>query len=103
MALYNGRKNNTFMNGLPEPMPEFLQARPPRYHHFVLLVWEERDAEGQHAAWRFSLQDSQKEERIGFKNLDELVAFLERWIQIPQEAESHSAEDKNKKTKGRLP
>ena len=31
--------------------------------------------------WRFSLQDSQKEERIGFKNLNELVAFLERWME----------------------
>jgi hypothetical protein len=53
---------------------------PPRYHHFVLLVWEERGADGRHAAWRFSLQDSQKEARIGFKNLEELTVFLEGWM-----------------------
>jgi len=53
---------------------------PPRYRHFVLRLWEERDAEGRHEAWRFSLQDSQKEARIGFKNLEELVSFLEQWM-----------------------
>ncbi|MBE7534660.1 MAG: hypothetical protein HS124_02880 [Anaerolineales bacterium] len=61
-------------------MPNFLTARPPHYRHFVLLVWEERGADGVHAAWRFSLQDSQKEERIGFKDLNELTAFLEKWM-----------------------
>ncbi|WKZ47914.1 MAG: hypothetical protein QY306_00940 [Anaerolineales bacterium] len=53
---------------------------PPRYRHFVLRLWEERDAKGRHAVWRFSLQDSQKEARIGFKNLEELVSFLEQWM-----------------------
>jgi len=81
-------------------MPVLLETRPPRYHHFVLLVWEERDADGQHVTWRFSLQDSQKEARIGFKNLNDLTAFLERWIQTPQEAEYSNAEDENKKIKG---
>ena len=66
-------------------MPNFLQSRPPQYRHFVLLVWEERGADGQHEAWRLSLQDSQKEERIGFKNLDELTAFLERWMKSSSE------------------
>jgi hypothetical protein len=61
-------------------MPNLTHLRPPRYHHFVLLVWEERSADGQHEAWRFSLQDSQKQERIGLKNLDELTAFLEGWM-----------------------
>ena len=54
--------------------------RPPVYHHFILLVWEERGADGQHVAWRFSLQDSRKEARIGFKNLQELTAYLEKWM-----------------------
>lgn len=66
-------------------MPNFLQARPPRYRHFVLLVWEERGADGQHEAWRFSLQDSQKEAHIGFKNLQELTAFLEKWMKDSSE------------------
>ena len=55
-------------------------ARSPVYHHFVLLVWEERDSEGRHVTWRFSLQDSQKEARIGFKDVDELKAYLESWM-----------------------
>jgi hypothetical protein len=66
-------------------MTEISQTRPPQYHHFVLLVWEERDVHGQHVTWRFSLQDSQKEARIGFKNLDELTTFLERWMESSSE------------------
>ncbi len=66
---------------------------PPRYRHFVLRLWEERDAEGRHAVWRFSLQDSQKEARIGFKNLEELVAFLEQWMK--DSSENNSAEKEN--------
>jgi len=69
-------------------MPNFSQARPPRYHHFVLLLWEERGADGQHAAWRFSLQDSQKEARSGFKNLEEVVVFLEQWMKSSSEINS---------------
>ena len=69
-------------------MTDFPQARPPRYHHFVLLVWEERDADGQHQTWRFSLQDSQKEARIGFRNLEELTGFLERWMNSSSEDNS---------------
>lgn len=69
-------------------MPDISQTRPPQYRHFVLLVWEERGADGQHEAWRFSLQDSQKEECIGFKNLDELTAFLERWMKSSSENNS---------------
>lgn len=71
-------------------MPTLLQARPPHYRHFILRVWEERGADGQHEAWRFSLQDSQKEARIGFKNLEELTAFLESWMK-------DSSEDSSKK------
>ena len=64
-------------------MPKSLETRPPKYHHFVLLVWDERDLSGRHLTWRFSLQDLQKEERVGLKNLDELTTFLERWLENP--------------------
>ncbi len=67
-------------------MPNISQTRPPQYHHFVLLVWEERGADGQHEAWRFSLQDSQKEARIGFKSLNELTTFLETWMKDSSES-----------------
>ena len=69
-------------------MPNVTQARPPRYHHFILLVWEERDADGRHVTWRFSLQDSQKEARTGFKNLAELTVFLDRWMKSASEINS---------------
>lgn len=69
-------------------MPDFSQARPPHYHHFILLLWEERGADGQHVTWRFSLQDSQKEARIGFKNLEELTTFLEGWMKDSSEDDS---------------
>jgi len=73
-------------------MNEISQTRPPQYHHFILLVWEERDADGQHLTWRFSLQDSQKEERIGFKNFEELTVFLESWMKSSSEADSNKKE-----------
>jgi len=66
-------------------MPDALETNLPRYHHFVLLLWEERDATGMHVTWRFSLQDSQKEERIGFKSMKELSAYLNKWMEIPSE------------------
>lgn len=66
---------------MPVPSP----SRPPVYRHFILLVWEECDAEGRHLVWRFSLQDSQKEMRIGFKDLDELKSFLKKWMEKPSE------------------
>ena len=47
---------------------------------------------GRHLAWRFSLQDSQKETRIGFKNLEELKAFLERWMKDPSEGDTNQKE-----------
>jgi hypothetical protein len=73
-------------------MSDLSETRRPVYHHFVLLVWEERAAEGSHMAWRFSLQDSQQEARIGFKNLDELITFLERWMEFRSEDDSNKKE-----------
>ena len=66
-------------------MTNISNSCPPRYHHFVLLLWEERDANGRLVTWRMSLQDSQKEARIGFKNLEELTKFLEAWIKDSSE------------------
>ncbi len=77
-------------------MPNISQTRPPQYHHFVLLVWEERGVDGQHEAWRLSLQDSQKEARIGFKNLDELTAFLETWMKESSESNGNLLKEMTK-------
>ncbi len=78
-------------------MPNPTHLRSPVYHHFVLLLWEERSADGQHETWRFSLQDSQKEERIGFKNLEELTAFLESWMKSSSEDNSKVLSPKENK------
>ncbi len=61
-------------------MPALNAPHPPVYHHFVLLVWQERDLDGRHSAWRFSLLDSKKEVRIGFKDFDEMAAYLHGWL-----------------------
>ena len=49
-----------------------------------------------HAAWRLSLQDSQKEARIGFKNLEELTAFLEKWMKASSNLDSNQLQPKEK-------
>jgi hypothetical protein len=67
-------------------MPVLTALRPPVYRHFVLLVWEERDSDGNRLAWRFSLQDSQQEARVGFGNLEELKTYLEQWLEAPRPA-----------------
>ena len=59
------------------PIPE----RPFRYHHFILSIWEERDDNGRRLTWGFRLQDVQTEGRVGFKNLEELMKYLQDWIE----------------------
>ena len=56
------------------------------YHSFVLTLW--RESEGLPNAppvWRISLQDPHTSERRGFKDLVELVRFLEGWTAVPSE------------------
>jgi hypothetical protein len=56
--------------------------RPSRYHIFVLSLWEEGgDYPGDSSKWRFSLENARKAERKGFKDLEELTAYLETWTQ----------------------
>jgi hypothetical protein len=50
----------------------------PRYQSYLLRCWEVRSQQpNQPATWRFSLQDPQTEQKRGFADLDELVAFLQ--------------------------
>jgi enamine deaminase RidA (YjgF/YER057c/UK114 family) len=56
-----------------------------RYHLFVLTMWQaRRDNSGLPAAWRFSLADPRTEERRGFAGLDQVMRYLEDWIQTLQ-------------------
>ena len=52
--------------------------KPPRYHIFLLTLWEERSQDlAKAAVWRFRLEIPRSGERRGFATLEELMAFLE--------------------------
>lgn len=51
----------------------------PCYGAYLLRYWEVRsDRPGQPSTWRFSLQKAGTEERHAFRDLEALVAYLER-------------------------
>jgi hypothetical protein len=54
-------------------------SRPPRYHTFLLTLWEERSQDA-HApdVWRFRLEDPRTGQQRGFANLEALMAALEQ-------------------------
>ena len=50
----------------------------PRYQSYLLRCWEVRSRQpDQPAAWRYSLQDPQTEQKHGFADLEALVIFLQ--------------------------
>lgn len=52
--------------------------QPPRYHSYMLRMWEERSAEYEDGAhWRFQLEDPHTGRRHGFNDLPGLVAYLQ--------------------------
>lgn len=52
------------------------------YRTFLFSMWEEVDSRllG-HSIWRFSLLNPTTAQRIGFKNLEELMRFLQQQIE----------------------
>ncbi len=58
-----------------------LGPQPIRYHLMVLGLWLEHN-EGL-PVWRFSLENPLTDERVGFLNLADLMAGLERWMHDP--------------------
>jgi hypothetical protein len=48
------------------------------YRTFVLRFWQEPQSIAQSSPWRFSLEDAETKARYGFRNVGELVNFLER-------------------------
>lgn len=51
---------------------------PDKRFVYVLIGWQERPASPERpAVWRFSLEDTRADQRLGFGSLDELTAFLE--------------------------
>jgi hypothetical protein len=53
-------------------------SKPPvRYMAFLLRAWqEESNPSGKQSIWRFSLQDTENRQRVGFDNLGAMVNFL---------------------------
>jgi len=51
---------------------------PPRYHTFLLTLWEERSQDlALSTVWRFRLASPRTGEQSGFATWEELTAFLE--------------------------
>lgn len=60
--------------------------RPFRHHSFILSLWVEGAAlPNAPPVWRYSLEDPHSVQRRGFKDLAELVRFLEEWTAVPPE------------------
>lgn len=66
--------------------------RPLRYHSFILTFWLET---ADPPSWRISLEDPHTAVRRGFKEMQELVQFLEAWTAVPPSPEQPD-EEKNK-------
>ena len=66
-----------------------MAKRPLQYHSFILtLLTEGRELPNTPPVWRISLQDPHTSERRGFKDLAELMRFLEGWTAVPPAEES---------------
>lgn len=67
-------------------MDRDMGKRPLQYHSFILILWTEGGAlPNAPPVWRISLQDPRTSERRGFKDLAELVRFLDGWTAVPPE------------------
>lgn len=65
---------------------------PGKRFFYVLTAWEEREASaGRPAVWRFSLEDTRARRRLGFRDLDDLTAFLH--TRVDETDETKGAED----------
>ena len=57
-------------------------TRPPRHDAFILRLWQEgRGREEDEPIWRLSLENPHTSERMGFKDLETLVDFLQGWME----------------------
>ncbi len=65
-------------------MERRFEKRPLRHYSFILSLWTEGGAlTNAPPVWRFSLEDPHTAERRGFKDLAELLHYLEEWTQNP--------------------
>lgn len=55
--------------------------RQPRYRQMILTLWEEGEQRDSPPRWRLSLQNPHTAERTGFRQVEDLVAFLQAWME----------------------
>ena len=65
-----------------EPSP----SNPRRYHNFILSIWQAQSSRAG-AAWHFRLENPHTGERNGFKQLHDLIMYLQRWTEQPPPSE----------------
>ena len=59
--------------------------RPSRRHSFILSLWSEGSPlPNAPTVWRYSLEDPHSAQRRGFKDLAELMQFLEARLAFPE-------------------
>jgi hypothetical protein len=68
----------------------------PGYISYLLRLWREKS--GQTTWWRASLQDPLSGQRVGFAQLDELVAFLREQTSLAPPAEDLVRGERTPKT-----
>ncbi len=48
-----------------------------RYQSYVLRFWQEQDTGQKQGPWRFTIEEPIQGHRFGFRNLEELCAYLQ--------------------------
>ncbi|MBX2998736.1 MAG: hypothetical protein KF893_09530 [Caldilineaceae bacterium] len=67
-----------------------------RSHSFVLNLWQEGGAlPNAPPVWRFSLTVPHSGERIGFRSVEELTRYLQRWTHQQPASSTHTSEGDN--------
>ena len=62
---------------------------PPHYQSFILRIWQERELPERSqkdetaVSWRFSLENTETSQRLGFNQLDDLCNFFRRQTNNP--------------------
>jgi hypothetical protein len=63
------------------------KQQPPRYHAYMLRMWEERSEDlGNGAHWRFQMEDPHTGRRHGFNDLSDLLAYLQDVVAYEEDA-----------------
>jgi hypothetical protein len=65
------------------------KQEPPRYHAYMLRMWEERSEDyghGQGTHWRFQVEDPHTGRRHGSYDLSGLLAYLQMVVASAEDA-----------------